>query len=140
MTLSRLLVGQPFFQDKYAPTGLQESQLHDFDMGYYTLTEKDPFRSINWIPEENAFTHQYSLEEIGRVYAFNKLQDYIPLELYLTLPNVIVDDLITGLVNGRNERHEYDEAERKKRQKEEPSKTEDDLNELLKRVDKLAGD
>lgn len=137
MSISRLLIGQQFQDDLYAPTGLQESQLHDFDMGYYTLNDKDPFRSIKWIEQENTFTHQYSLEEIGRVYAFNKLQEYIPLDLYLNLPNIVVDDLITGLVNGRNERYEFDEAERKKHQKDNASEKEESSDALMQRVDRL---
>lgn len=136
MTISRMLVGTPLHQDKYAPTGLQESMLHDLDMGYYELDEKDPFRSIRWVKEENAYNHQFSLEEIGREYAFNRLQEYIPLELYLNLPNVILEDLINGLINGRNERHLHDE-EIKKKDEVSGKSPEEDFEKLVERADKL---
>lgn len=140
MTVSRMLIGKPFHEDKYAPTGLQESQMHDFDMGYYTLSDKDPFRSIKWIEAENAYVHQYSLEELGRVYAYNRLQEYIPLDLYLNLPSIVVDDLITGLVNGRSEREEYDDEQRKKRKEENGDsldEEEEKLKKLVERAERL---
>lgn len=87
--------------------------LHDLDMGYYTLEDRTPFSSIEWFEEENNYTHEFALEESARLYAFNKLQDYLPLELYLNLPTIVCDDIITGLVKGRAERHKFEEEQRK---------------------------
>lgn len=134
MAVSKLLLGVNLNEDKYAPTGLQESMLHDLDMGYYTLETRTPFSSIEWFEEENTFIHQYSLEEIGRVYAFNKLQDYIPLDLYLNLPTVVCDDIVTGLLKGKAERDEYDEKQRSEREGNPKSKQEEELDALAERL------
>lgn len=85
---------------------LHDEILYDFDMGYYTPMEVDPFTSTAYHAVENEFYHPFSFEEIGRKYGLNKLEEFISLEAYLRMPAAFVDPILAGVVKGKIQREE----------------------------------
>lgn len=111
---------------------LNESALHDINMGYYTRKTITPFTSVGYFEEENKFYHPWSIFEQGKKYGSLKLKEVIPIKDYLELPGFIVDDLIDGISKGMIERDNY---ERDNAPKHDPLKTLSDQDkELIKKL------
>lgn len=85
-----------------------ESMLHDLNMGYYDLKTMTPHSSVGYFPAEHKFFHPWSLHSFGKEYGYAKLKEVIPLRDYMTLPNVVVEALIDGIVEGERQRFEDD--------------------------------
>lgn len=85
-----------------------ESMLHDLNMNHYTPATMDPFSSVAYIPEENNFWHEWSIKAVAKKYGFYKLHEIIPLKDYMEMPMFLIDDLITGVTEGRSERDKID--------------------------------
>lgn len=101
-------------------------------MGYYRFKERTPFDSVGFHSAENDYYHEYSLKEVGRRYAFNKLNELLPLKEYLELPLHTLPDMIEGLREGTFERYQWDERQKAK---ENNGLTQEQL--LQKEIDKL---
>lgn len=82
-------------------------------MGYYTLTDRNPWSSVGVFEKENEYMHEYSLEEIGKRYTFLKLDEFMTLDDYLNKPAFIIDDLLKGMQKGKEERYKLEEEYRK---------------------------
>jgi hypothetical protein len=85
-----------------------ESMLHDLNMNHYTPATMDPFSSVAYIPEENNFYHEWSIKAVAKKYGFYKLHEILPLRDYMEMPMFLIDDLITGVTEGRSERDKID--------------------------------
>jgi len=85
-----------------------ESMLHDLNMNYYTPATMDPFSSVLYIPEENEFYHEWSIKSVAKKYGFYKLHEIMPLRDYMEMPMFMIDDLITGVGEGRSQRDKQD--------------------------------
>jgi hypothetical protein len=85
-----------------------ESMLHDLNMNYYTPATMDPFSSVAYIPGENEFYHEWSFKSVGKRYGYNKLHEILPLRDYMEMPMCMLDDLLTGVTEGRVQRDTFD--------------------------------
>lgn len=110
---------------------VNESLLHDFNMGYVDGRTLTPFSSAGYYEVESSFRHPWEISELGRVYTFLKLKDVIPLKEFLDLPKFIIDDLIDGMSKGMTER---DALEKQRLSKEEnnTNKLMQDLSDIKK--------
>lgn len=88
---------------------LQENILYDINMGYYAPNEIKPHSSVLYHHKESKYVHPLSLVQSTRKYAYSKLQDVLPLDLYLELPYCMIEDLLEGLRIGTEERYKDDE-------------------------------
>lgn len=85
-----------------------DMMLYRIKMGYTNPFEPKAHDSIEYHPSEHVYDHDLSIVSVGRHYSANKLQDIIPLELYLKLPTEVVAGLIEGLSIGIEDRINYD--------------------------------
>ena len=88
---------------------LQENILYDINMGYYAPNEIKPHSPVLYHAKESKFIHPLSLVQSTRKYAYSKLQDVLPLDLYLELQYCVSEDLLEGLRVGAEERYKDDE-------------------------------
>lgn len=89
--------------------------LHDINMGYYTLKTMTPHSSVGYHKDENKFYHPWSLESCGKEFGYAKLKEILPIRDFLTLPNVVVEEVIQGIVDGEQERLK-DDTQRQQRE------------------------
>lgn len=111
MRVSTGLLGKDI--SNITPEQLQryERMLYDFNMGYYRADTMNPWSSVAFIKEENEYYHPLSFEETGKRYGFNKLHEVIPMDAYLKLPAYMVDDFISGITKGKEQRFKVDKAQ-----------------------------
>jgi hypothetical protein len=82
--------------------------LHDLNMNHYTPATMDPFSSVAYIPEENDFYHEWSIKSVAKKYGFYKIHEIMPLRDYMEMPMFLIDDLISGVTEGRSQRDKVD--------------------------------
>lgn len=87
---------------------LNESMMHDFNMGYYEPKKRTPHSSVAYIEAENKFYHPWSIASSGRTYGYGKLKELIPLRDYMEMPNCIVEELLESVVEAEKERYKVD--------------------------------
>lgn len=93
-----------------------EGLLYDLNMGHYTPSTITPFSSALYRSIENEYEHPWSIKSSGYFYGLNKLKDTLSLKDYMTLPNCILEDLLTSVSKGESARFEMDnQAERETR-------------------------
>lgn len=105
---NRNLLGKPTSSNKDSQE-LYDGILYDFSMGYYTHLSMNPFSSTEYFSVESECVHPFSFDNIGWKYGYNKLEQILPLDVYLNLPAAFVDPVISGIVRGKTERDVRDE-------------------------------
>lgn len=113
------LVGKSFKHIPPEKLYSYQRMLYQARMGYVDPFNPTPFDSIKYYPEEHAYEHDLSIQQVGRVYTRNKLEDVMPLKLYLDLPIDVGDELITGMTIGVKERLELEVALKEKEEDDE---------------------
>lgn len=78
--------------------------LYQIRMGYVDLDNQNAHQSIQYYPEEHVYDHEFSIQSIGRAYEVATLKDLMPLDFYLNNPVHIVDELIEGMLIGREDK------------------------------------
>lgn len=78
--------------------------VHDLNMGYYTRNTMSPHSPIGFHQKEHEFYHPWSLESSGEEYAYAKLGDMLPIKDFITLPNVVVEAVLAGMIKGQERR------------------------------------
>lgn len=85
-----------------------QSMLHDMNMNYYSPATMDPFSSVAYLPIENEFIHEWSVKAVAKKYGFYKLHEVMSLRDYMEMPMFLIDDLISGVGEGRTQRDKID--------------------------------
>lgn len=118
---------------------LQEGILNDINMGYYAPNEIKPHSPVLYHAKESKYIHPLSLVQSTRKYAYSKLQNVLPLELYLNLPYFMIDDLLEGLRIGSEERQLDDDRHKaaagKSKEEREAEQMEKDAMNLMRQAD-----
>ena len=94
---------------------LNEKMMVDLNYERYTPRDRTPYSPIAYTAAENAFYHQWSLEQIGEHYGYHKLKELMDPKDYLTLPSCVVDEFLEAVSSGLNKR---DKVEADKREQE----------------------
>lgn len=99
--------------------------MYQIYMGYLDPSSTSLHRSIKYVPEEHAYEHPLSFMSTARHYALHQLKDLMPLEFYYNNPVEMVDEIVSGLTIGMEDRKEAEEeAKRQALLKEELAKQE----------------
>lgn len=84
-------------------------------MGYSTQGNVKPGDSVRWVEEENAYTHEFSLDAVLYRYGYFRLSEHFNgINDYLHTPCDIVDAILLKVSEGANDRSEADKRAAKK--------------------------
>lgn len=108
--MNKLLLGKDFSKVNPDVNILNHSAMYDLNMNYYTMKSKRPHSPAAWHAKEKRFFHPWSLEESGKMFAYNKLSELITLKDFMTLPNCVVEQVLDGLIVGGKMRADEDAA------------------------------
>lgn len=74
-------------------------------MGYSTQGDVKPGDSVRWVEEENAYTHEFSLDSVLYRYGYYRLSEHFNgINDYLHTPCDIVDAILLKVSEGANDR------------------------------------
>lgn len=102
------ILGKSFEGRREEAKEFDDGLMYDFNMNYCRPDKINPFSSAQYHDEENAFIHELSVSSSGKFYGLNKIKDLMPLKDFMTLPAVVVEELIDGILKGEEIRFELE--------------------------------
>jgi hypothetical protein len=93
---------------------VNDGLLYDLNMGYYSRKTITPHSPIAFHKEEHEFYHPWSLISSGEEYGYGKLHEILPLKDFMTLPAVVVESMLEGVIKGQDRRLSEERAKENK--------------------------
>jgi len=83
------------------------------NMGYVDVRRLKPGHGALYYEAENEYNHPWAMEYIMEQYHFHKLNEFMTLTEYLTMPAHMVKRILKGSAKGKADRAKWDEEKRK---------------------------